>query len=387
MEPLKIVQIITKMDVIGGAQSHVRDLSISLQEKGHDVTVISGENGNIYDELSKYSIRYIQSEKLQRKISIFKDIQSFIEIRKILKEVQPDLVATHSSKAGIIGRLASWSLKIPTVFTAHGWSFTEGVSKKKRMLFKLVERFVARMTDGIINVSYYDHNLATINRIAPKEKLHVIQNGVHDYIGKKTLPKRLQSSIQITMVARFQRPKQQIDAITALAKLQSERCKLVFAGDGPLLSAAKQYAKEQKVDQQIVFLGDHQNIEGLLRQTDIFLLLSDWEGFPLSILEAMRQGLPIIASNVGGVKESVYNGQNGYLVEKNNHDDIIQALKKLIENEELKLQMGKESRKLFEEYFTFEEMLNKTEAYYQKIIAEKESRFVSKGEWTDESAN
>lgn len=124
---MKIVQVITRMDTIGGAQLHVRDLCIALMEKGHSVYVVTGGNVTLYKELDT-----IHCQSLIRNLNVVADIKAFVKVRHIIKNIQPDIIATHSSKAGVIGRLAGWSLRIPTIFTAHGWSFTEGVEAKKK---------------------------------------------------------------------------------------------------------------------------------------------------------------------------------------------------------------------------------------------------------------
>lgn len=383
---MKIVQMITRMDVVGGAQNHVRDLAIGLKDKGHVITIISGEGKNIHQSIKKTEIQCFHSQYLKRALHPWKDFQAFLEIRKKLKEIQPDLIATHSAKAGIIGRIAGWSLGIPIIFTAHGWSFTEGIPKRKRFIYKHIERVVSVLTNGIITVSKYDLQLALKNKVAPIKKLMTIHNGVHN----QPIVSREQQSgnvLRFTMVARFEAPKRQLEVVKALQKFDLAKWTLTFAGDGPLQQEVERYVAKHGLTDSVVFLGNEKNIEGLLAQSDVFILLSDWEGFPLSILEAMRSGLPVIASDVGGVNEAVKHGENGFLINRNDARQLHQMIKALLESPMLRIEMGKTSRENFERQFTFEQMLTKTDAYYKGIVQNREVLPSSKEEWLDESLN
>lgn len=374
------------MDVVGGAQNHVRDLAVGLNDKGHTIVIISGEDKNIHQSIEARGIQCFHSKHLKRTLHPWRDFKAFIEIRKELKRIQPDLIATHSAKAGIIGRIAGWTLGIPTIFTAHGWSFTEGIPRKKRFLYKHIEKVVSVATNGIITVSEYDFKLARKNKIASKKKLHTIHNGVHNrslLLGTA----HDEGVTRFTMVARFEEPKRQLEVIKALQKFKSKTWKLTFAGDGPLQQEAERYVVQHQLKDFVTFLGNEKNIEGLLAQSDVFVLLSDWEGFPLSILEAMRSGLPIIASDVGGVSEAVKHGENGFLINRNDTGQLHHAIKNLLENGILRKEMGNKSRMYFEQQFTFDQMLTKTDAYYVDIVQNGKSFPMSKEEWLDESLN
>lgn len=367
---MKIVQIITQMDTVGGAQIHVRDLSVGLANSGHDVYLIAGGTKNIHTIIEENNVDVLYSQSIIRKLNIKLDIKAIIEIRKILKEIQPDLVATHSSKAGIIGRIAGWTLRIPTVFTAHGWSFTDGVPSRKKRIYKLFEKIIGRISDGVIAVSEYDRELAIKHKVLPPNKVHTIHNGVHDLpVNKKFFYSVAEETPTIIMVARFAQPKRQLQLLTALNQIRHIQWKMSFAGDGPLLQEAKEFVERENLRDRVLFFGNRDDITELLNKSSLFILLSDWEGLPLSILEAMRCGLPILASDVGGVKEAVYNSENGYVVSKNNLDELIEKLTILLTNSSLRMEMGRKGRLLFEENFSFEKMYNETEDFYKVIHA------------------
>lgn len=360
---MRIVQLITHMYEVGGAQVHVLDISKRLEADGHRVSILYGTENQLAEELFVNEIEYIPLNHLIRKVNVIKDILAFWEIRKTLKQKKPDIVAIHSSKAGIIGRIACWTLGIPFVFTAHGWAFTDGVEKNKQFFYRLLEKWIGKITKKVITVCDYDRILALHHQVLTSAKLETIHNGVIDRSNpnKHIAPVEI---VKILMVARFDIPKKQLELLEALALIKELNWHMIFAGDGRLREQAAQYVQEHNLGHKVTFLGNHSNVSDLLHDADIFVLTSSWEGLPLSILEAMSHGLPIIASNVGGVKEAVRNSENGFLI----HHNLPVLLSTLIEDPFLRKQMGKKSREIYETSFTFERMYSQTLLSYKNLI-------------------
>lgn len=360
---MRVVQLITHMYEVGGAQVHVRDISKRLLADGHRISIIYGAEKNLADELYINGIDFIPIKHLVRNLSLVKDLLAFVEIRKTLKEVNPDIVAIHSSKAGIIGRIACWTLCIPFVFTAHGWAFTEGVEKNKQFLYRWIEKWIGKITKQVITVCDYDRILALQHHVLPAAKLKTIHNGVID---QSNLQNQLRSNevVRILMVARFDIPKKHLELLEALNLIKDLNWHMVFAGDGRLKEQATQYVQQHHLEHKVTFLGNYSNVSDLLMDADIFVLTSSWEGLPLSILEAMSHGLPIIASSVGGVKEAVKNTENGFII----HHNLSKLLGTLIENPSLRKSMGKKSREIYESSFTFERMYSQTLLMYKNLI-------------------
>lgn len=361
---MKIVQLITHMHEVGGAQIHVRDLSAKLARDGHQVSLLYGAEKKLADGLLVKEIEYIPIKQLIRSMHALKDILAFLEIRKTLKQLNPDIVAIHSSKAGILGRVACWTLKIPCVFTAHGWAFTEGVAKNKQLFYRRVEKWIGRITQKVICVCDYDRILALQHQVLPSSKIITIHNGVMDHGHLSLKPKSVNDVVKILMVARFDPPKKQLELIHALSHISDLNWYMIFAGDGSLKEQAAQAVQDHCLGHKVTFLGNHTNVSELLIDTDIFVLTSSWEGLPLSVLEAMAHKLPIIASNVGGVKEAVRNAENGFLI----HQNLPDLLALLIENPFLRKEMGEKSRAIYETSFTFEQMYNQTLQTYKELI-------------------
>ncbi len=363
---MKIVQLITHMEEVGGAQMHVGQLAVRLKEDGHDTWVVAGGATCEIQFVKKADIPVILLKDLKRRISFMSDVRSLRNLYFALKKLQPDLIACHSSKAGLLGRIAGWLLGIPVVFTAHGWAFTEGVPRNKRFIFSRLEKGAAILTKRIISVSEYDSRLALSQHIVPVRKMNTIRNGVPDiHLEHRAKPEG--GPPVMMMVARFAPPKNQKDLLASLPMIRAHKWHLVLVGDGPTRKKTEEFAGSLGLEGKVHFAGNKADIACILRSAHIFVLISDYEGLPLSILEAMRGGLPIIASDVGGVKELVEDGLNGYLIRKGNRKDLADKLDRLLKDAELRKKMGQESRRLYEEHFTYEEMYRKTLSVYEEV--------------------
>ncbi|EPL6455568.1 glycosyltransferase family 4 protein [Providencia rettgeri] len=362
---MNIIYIITKANEIGGAQIHVRDLSTAMKELGHNVTVIVGESGALTEQLHTNKIDYIIEPTLVRNISPIKDLICTIKLRSMLKKLSPDIVTLHSSKAGIIGRLALIRTGIPCIFTAHGWAFADGISGKRKKLYILIERIFSNFCDKIIAVSNQDKNLAIKYKVATNNKQVVIHNGIPDLSIKSSSERTSSSIIRIITVARFSEQKDHITLLKALSKISSTNWTLDLVGQGPLESHIKSLANELNLNDKVNFLGERHDVNKLLSLSDIFILPSNWEGLPISIIEAMSLSLPIIASDVGGVNEMV-TSFNGYLIPRGDSDKMSEAITELIDNRNKRISMGRKSREIYSESFNFQQMLTQTcNLYYQ----------------------
>jgi len=369
---LNIVYIITRSDVLGGASVHLLDLAQGMVNQGHQVHILVGGIGAFTEELEKNDISFASLKYLQREISLINDVLGFWEIKEYLKQIKPDIVHCHSSKAGLLGRLAAKSLNLPVIFTAHGWAFTDGVSPKKQKIYATLERFMAKLSDHIITVSEYDRHHGFKYQVGTPELVQTIHNGVPDI--KNLAIKKTNFRVKLIMVARFEDPKDQYFLIRALSKLPKHlNWQVDFLGEGPNLQKCQEFAKNEELDSKIIFHGQSFKVKEFLNQADIFILISNYEGFPLTILEAMSASLPIIASDVGGVNESV-SSENGYLIPKGNIDILVQSLTELIVNKNLRQQLGSNSRYLYETKFSFNTMLQQTLDVYNQVLAKRTSK-------------
>jgi glycosyltransferase involved in cell wall biosynthesis len=365
----RILYIITLAN-LGGAQVHLFDLISSLPK--HIISYVAiGEKGWLYDQLKKQGVIVYNVESLVRQIAPIHDVKAVLQLNQIIKDVRPDIIHCHSSKAGFLGRISAKMCGVPTVFTAHGWAFTEGVSTKKRLLYKTLEKLAAKWTTKIICVSEYDRNLGLTAIADGADKLVIIHNGVVEF--GEEIRKRSSANcerLRLIMVARFSSPKDHALLLKAVVMLRREniRMTITLVGDGPNLEASKILASELGISEDVYFAGAKSDVNKILVDHDVFVLISNWEGFPISIIEGMRQGLPVVASDVGGVNEAVIDGETGFLIPRGDTDTLVARLRELHQNKELRKVMGHKGRKRFEEYFTINIMTSKTVDVYRNVM-------------------
>lgn len=363
---LKIAYLVTRSDNIGGAQVHVRDLAAAMRRDGHDAWIVTGGEGAFTEGLVARGIPYVSLRHLAAPIHPWRDLRASTELRRALAAKRPDLLSTHSSKAGVLGRLAARSLGIPVIFTAHGWSFTPGVPRGSAVLYRWVERMAGPLATRIITVSEFDRELAIRERIAPPDRLVTIHNGMPD------IPAALRADpgadpARLVMIARFEPQKDHATLFRALADLRELSWSLDLIGDGPLLPAARRMCTELGLAERVRFRGPVDDVRPLLGSAQVYLLISNWEGFPRSILEAMRAGLPVVASQVGGVAEAVEDGVSGSLAPRGDAAAVREALRGLLENPDLRRRQGARGRARFEESFTLDHTLAATAQVYRAI--------------------
>jgi len=367
---MRIVYLITRMDSIGGAQIHVRDLSLWLRQNGHDPIVVTGACGPICKTLAGAGVQVVEARHLVRPIRPLKDARAFLAVNRILKEYAPALVSCHSSKAGILGRIAAKAMKIPVIFTAHGWAFTDGVPELQRRAYETIERLCGSLSDHIVTVCHHDRQLALAAKIAPAGRITTIHNGMPLLPAVRRDLRNLDAArpIRIGMVARFDSQKDHATLLRALARLRGKSWRLQLIGGGDASRVAHIAAELDLLD-RIEFVGESSNVPALLADMDIFCLISRWEGFPRSILEAMRASLPVIASDVAGVRESVEDTLTGYVVPVGDDRLLAKSLGDLIDLPGLRIAMGNRGRARFENRFTLEHMLRPTLSLYQTAVA------------------
>jgi glycosyltransferase involved in cell wall biosynthesis len=338
-----------------------------MLDHGHQAMVLVGGRGPVTDQLGKAGIPFHSLRFLQRPIHPLRDLRALAEIVSVLGDLRPDLVSTHTAKAGWIGRAACARLAIPVIYTPHGWSIGQRISGPLGAVFTVAERAAARWTDAIICVCEHEKRLALSKRVAPAEKLHVVYNGVRDVASELRARPEL-DPVRICSIARFESPKDHRTLLQALAALRAEPWELDLVGDGPLEAKTRGMAGELGLAGRIRFLGYLGEPAHALAAAQLFVLSSRSEGFPRSVLEAMRAGLPVVASDVGGVGESVTDGVNGLLVPAESPEALAAALGKLMAEPALRQRMGAAARATFETRFRWESMVENTAAIYATVL-------------------
>ncbi len=362
-----ILYVITKSE-LGGAQAHVYDLIKSLH-RDYDIHLAVGTPGLLTKKVEDLGIRVHVISNLQRRIDLANDIKSIQQCIAIIKLIKPDLVHCHSSKAGVVARLAAWICRVPVIFTAHGWGFDPRSPRLRRNIALGVEKLLAPLSTKIICVSESDRQLAISLKVTPPRLVMTIHNGIVNESRLAAIPER--ASLKLIMVARFNRAqKDQHTLMKAIAKI-NKPIQLTLVGTGPDWEESKRTAESLGITDRVAFLGDRLDVPDLLADSQIFVLSTHYEGAPISILEAMRCGLPIIATNVNGIPEQVADGVTGLLVPHQDVDALSAAISKLANDPERRHQMGAAGKNKFVREFTVEQMVEKTASLYRSILALK----------------
>jgi len=374
----RILQIITKSE-LGGAQSHVADLLEGFSSLGtnegeplvgqYEMHVAASVEGPLLDRARACGATVHLLPRLQRSVKPLEDLAAVRECAALVRRVKPDLVHAHSSKAGIVARLVGHRTGTPVVFTAHGWGFSPGTPPARRALAWAVEAAVAPLSARIVCVSESDRVLALSRRVGTSKQLVTIRYGIPPEAQQahpETDPPRF------IMVARFSEQKDQTTLLHALSLLEGDGKTRDFGvdlvGTGPDFEKLQALAKELRLDGRVAFLGDRHDVPALLAASQVFLLSTHYEGLPISIMEAMRAGLPVIATDVSGIKEEVAHEETGLLTPHRDAPALARAVDFLLESAPRRADMGRAARQKFEREFTRARMLREVEQLYRDVL-------------------
>lgn len=333
-----------------------------------EIALVSGSEGYLTEQVRARGLPVYVAKSLACNRPTIADPAGVGEIMRVIRAVRPDLVSCHSTKAGFLGRLAARLGGVPAIFTAHGWAFSEGVPGPRRVAALWAERVAARWARRIICVSEYDRRLALRYGVGRPEQLVTIYNGVPP-VADTLRAKPGEGSVRLVMVARFSPPKDPFLLLHALAGLKDNSWELWFVGGGELEEKAKAESTRLGLGDRVRFLGARRDVAELLARCHVFVLASNWEGLPLTVLEAMRAGLPVVASAVGGVGEAVIDGVTGFLVPRGDAGLLRGRLKVLLENPELRARMGAAGYERFRKNFMVDRMVARTKEVYYEVLS------------------
>ncbi|MEZ4114027.1 MAG: glycosyltransferase family 4 protein [Candidatus Paceibacterota bacterium] len=365
---MKIVYLITKSE-IGGAQSHILELLKEGSRLGFEVSLISSPGGWLENQCVDLNIKFIPNKFFKNSYNPLNLFKSISLVRKIFKKEKPDIIHCHSGGGGFYGRLAALGLPVKKVFTVHGWSFRPGAPFFQRVVSFVAELLMKPLTDKVICVSNYDQNIGINSGVINKKSSIVIHNGVV----VPEISENIDDKINIIFVGRLAPPKRQDIFLKTISLLSSDiknKINVEILGDG---------LKRKDIENLCQNLGlqDLTSIESIPTEfmgqkyfhADILVLISDYEAFPMVIIEAMSYGVPVVTSSVGGIPE-VVDSSVGLLIKKNTPEDFANALESLVLNSEERKQKGINARERIQANFTLEKMLGETFAVYSELMSE-----------------
>lgn len=296
------------------------------------------------------------------------------KLHKLQRDWRPDIVHCHSTFAGVVGRLPWLLPSVRIIYTPNSWSFSMRTHWLIIEVYALIERLLAGRTDALLAVSKSEAASAEKHRIKPR-MVRVIHTGLRPGRGDVVKARSDRSGrvgeppVQIIMVGRFEPQKRHDELVKALTPLAGMNWMLSLVGDGFTRQAIDNLVASLGLKDRVNFLGQRRDVLQLLQQSDIFVMTSDYEGFPLSILEAMKVGLPVVVNDVDGNSEAVISGQTGYLVASGDAKSLTQSLKSLIESPELRAKFGSSGRDKFEREFTAQKMIDQMSRLYEELLA------------------
>jgi glycosyltransferase involved in cell wall biosynthesis len=313
---MKVLHIITRMNT-GGPAVFLDHLTNAMNDLGTQSTIAYGfceSNETDYTQTHNLNSKLLKIKTLHRSLNPFDDVRAFFALRRVIKEINPDLVNTHTSKAGVLGRIAAKSIsrKIPVVHTYHGHLIYGYFAKYKSFVFTLIERSLAQFTDAAVCITKETQDSLLKLKIGKSLKWQVIRLGIP--IGNLIKSSTKESSkITLLWVGRFTDIKDPFYAISVISELEEifpGKYKLQMVGGGELLEESKELASRLPV----TFTGWLDDPFENLNHFDLLLLTSKNEGMGLVMLEAARLSKASVARNVGGVTEFLVNNVNGLTV-------------------------------------------------------------------------
>jgi glycosyltransferase involved in cell wall biosynthesis len=353
----------------GGAQTYVASLLPHLTQS-FDVTVAAHGTGPLADATAKAGARYVELTRLRRGIDPVQDLRALVEIVRLLRRERPHIVHSNSSKAGIIGRLAAPIARVPiSIFTVHGWAHTAHQGFTATCYFA-AERLVCPLTTYTICVAENERVAGLRARTCRPGRTAVIRNAVDVVAARQARPEG--DPPTIVSVGRLIWPKDFLTLVRALARLEPGSFRALFVGGGPEHDLVETEIRRLGLEDSVQLLGERDDVPSLLAAADLFVLSTKSEAMPMSILEAMAAGLPVVAARVGGVPELIVEGETGLLVPPGDVEALAEALGRLVGQPELRCRYGHAARKRAEERFDLPDFHRAHVELYGTLLAERE---------------
>jgi glycosyltransferase involved in cell wall biosynthesis len=345
MKKLKVVHIITKLE-LGGAQINTVYTYENLDENRFDTYLLTGPGGILTDQVKKKEHLFIVKD-LVRPINPLKDLKAFFQVKRILKKIKPDIVHTHSSKAGIIARTAAFFLRVPVIIhSVHGFSFSPWQSFLKRTFYLTAEKAISRLTSHFIFVSTDDIETGQKKKLV-KENYSLIRSGFpfKKFLSKSpdTASLRKKHNIEATdfvcgIIAPFKPQKGLFHLIEIAEKVlepgkNKKNTVFMITGDGDLRGTIETKLEEKGIREHFRLPGFVFDIENYIDIFDLGISTALWEGLPQSLVQMRLKKKAVIASNIPGNREVIQENKNGFLVDVQDYETFAGKILYLIDED------------------------------------------------------
>jgi len=381
--PLRVLHVITRM-MVGGAQENTM-LSCALIDPAlYPSTLITGPEtgleGSLHEEAAARGVHVIVEPNLVRRVSPWHDWVAMLRLRRTIRAGRYDVVHTHSSKAGILGRLAARLAGVPViVHTAHGWGFNDHQPWYVFWLYVVLERLCAPLTDAIVVVGAPNREKGLSLGIGRREQYRLIRSGIEVQAFRDVRTSRDEARRRIGLprdafvigsVGRLEGQKAPLDLLAAFVPVAAEHpeAHLVYVGEGSWRGELEAAIARAGLGGRVHLAGLRRDVPELLRAFDVFALASRWEGLPRVFPQAMAAGLPIVATRVDGAPDAITPGENGWLVDVGDMAAMTRYLRVLADDPALARRMGAAGRARVDE-FAVERMVEELAELYTTLSA------------------
>jgi glycosyltransferase involved in cell wall biosynthesis len=374
---------------MGGPALHVAYLTEGLRKRGYDTTLVAGSLARGEDSMAfvadAHGVEIVRIDELGREISPLRDLMATIRLARLIRKERPQILHTHTAKAGTVGRVAArlaGSRKPPIiVHTFHGHVLRGYFGPVRSRLFRLLERWLANGTTALVAVSPQVRDDLVALGVAPLERFVVIRLGIEldervasEQNGRAESRRYLGISgdrFAVGWIGRMTAVKRTDDVLIAFKKLREDGIDAVLCmvGDGPDRVLLEQRARELGVTRDMVFLGYQEDVGPFYAAFDALVLPSGNEGTPVTVIEALAAELPVVATRVGGVPDVVRDGEDGFLVEAGATDDLAERLGRLARDPELRARMGKKGRERVLPRYAVERLVDDVDELYRSLLS------------------
>jgi glycosyltransferase involved in cell wall biosynthesis len=383
---MRIAHVITRM-IVGGAQENTllccQDL---VNEYGDEVRLITGAStgpeGSLTGQARKSGVPLIEIKSLRRAIHPFHDLLAYRQLKRALRAFAPDVVHTHSAKAGILGRYAAWSLGVPAVVhTVHGAPFHPYQSAAARWVFRLCERRAAKKCHALVSVADAMTDLMVAAGVAPRDKFVTVYSGMDVDLFLTADAHRAQTRTElgyaeqhvvVGKVARLFHLKGHHDVVQAARRVidQCPNVRFLFVGDGVLKSKLQQQIAAAGLTEYFQFTGlvSPARAAELIGAMDMLVHASLREGLARTLPQTLIAGRPVISYDIDGAREVVLDTVTGRLLAPQDVAGLAQAIIQLTEDAELRKRMGAEGRSRFRERFRHQHMTRQLRQLYLRLL-------------------
>lgn len=389
-EPVRVLRVIARLNK-GGPALHVAYLSAGLEERGYETTLVAGSlargEGSMAYVAEQRGVEVVRLPDLHREISPLHDLRAAHRLAAIIKRVRPQILHTHTAKAGAVGRTAALlagDARPPiVVHTFHGHVLRGYFGPASSAFFRMLERSLASTTTALVAVSPEVRDDLVALGVAPAEKFTVIRLGVEltervdESPDTRARARRMMGipddRFTVGWMGRMTAVKRTGDIVFAVKRLLDagvDAC-LCLVGDGPDREATEQLAHDLGIVDRCLFLGYQDDVAPFYAAFDALILPSANEGTPVSAIEALAAGRPVVATRVGGVPDVIRDGLDGFLVTPGDVDELADRLGRLAADRELARRMGESGRERVLERYSVDRLVADVDGFYRRLLAEK----------------